>query len=94
MSEPVRFPPTAAPASVPSVSVDRTVDCLGLFCPMPLVRTRDAIRAMTPGQVLEMLADDPGSDADVRTWARRTGQELLEASKSGSVYRFLVRKVR
>jgi len=61
---------------------------------MPLVESRDAIRTMAPGQVLEMLADDPGSDADIRSWARRTGHDLIEASKSGGVYRFLVRKVR
>ena len=45
-------------------------------------------------QVLEMLSDDPASDADMRSWARRTGNELLEASKNGAVYHFLVRKTR
>jgi TusA-related sulfurtransferase len=61
---------------------------------MPIVNTREALKNLAVGQVLEMVADDPASDADVRSWARRTGQDLLEASKIGSVYRFLVRKVR
>jgi tRNA 2-thiouridine synthesizing protein A len=49
---------------------------------------------MAVGQVLEMLSDDPASDADMRSWARRTGNELLEVAKNGAVYRFLVRKAR
>ena len=73
---------------------DRILDCLGLFCPMPIVKTREALRDMTVGQVLEMLSDDPASDPDMRSWARRTGNELLDVSKNGSVYHFLVRKTR
>lgn len=76
------------------MSADRVLDCLGLFCPMPIVRTREALREMTVGQVLEMLSDDPASDPDMRSWARRTGNELLDASKTGPVYHFLVRKSR
>jgi len=49
---------------------------------------------MAVGQILEMLSDDPASDADVRRWARRAGHELLEVAKSGAVYHFLVRKTR
>ena len=73
---------------------DRVLDCLGLFCPMPIVKTREALRDMTIGQVLEMRSDDPASDPDMRSWARRTGNELLDVSKNGSVYLFLVRKSR
>ena len=73
---------------------DRVLDCLGLFCPMPIVKTREALRDMTIGQVLEMRSDDPASDPDMRSWARRTGNELLDVSKNGSVYHFLVRKSR
>jgi len=70
----------------------KRIDCVGLFCPMPIVRTREAIRQMAVGQALEVLADDPASEADMRSWARRTGHELLEATRDGAVYRFLVRK--
>lgn len=74
--------------------VDRVLDCLGLFCPMPIVKTREAMRGMAVGQVLEMLSDDPSSDADMKSWAKRTGNELLAATKDGSIYRFRVRKAR
>jgi len=49
---------------------------------------------MVVGQILEMLSDDPASDADMRRWVRRTGNELIEVAKSGTVYHFLVRKTR
>jgi tRNA 2-thiouridine synthesizing protein A len=61
---------------------------------MPIVKTREAMKGMDAGQVLEMLADDPASDADMRSWAKRTGNELLAVTKDGATYRFLVRKTR
>jgi tRNA 2-thiouridine synthesizing protein A len=70
------------------------IDCIGLFCPMPIVKVREAIRQLAPGQVLEMVADDPAAEADMKSWARRTGHELLEISKNGAVFRFLVKKTR
>ena len=74
--------------------VDRTLDCVGLFCPMPILKTRDALKAMAVGQVLEMTSDDPASEADMQSWTARTGHELLEIDKNGAVFRFLVRKTR
>jgi TusA-related sulfurtransferase len=76
------------------VNVDRQIDCIGLFCPMPIVKTREAIRELRVGQVLEMLSDDPASDADMKVWAERSGHELIGVSREGAVYRFLVRKTR
>ena len=76
------------------LKADQTLDCLGLFCPMPVLKTRDAMKQMTVGQVLEMLSDDPASEADMTTWVARTGHELLEIDKDGGVYRFLLRKTR
>jgi len=61
---------------------------------MPIVKTREALKEMAVGQVLEMLSDDPASDPDMRTWARRAGNDLLAITKTGAVYHFLVRKVR
>jgi len=61
---------------------------------MPIVKTRDAMRGMAVGEVLELVADDPGSDPDVRSWTRRTGNELLLAEKNDGIYRFLLRKVK
>lgn len=73
---------------------DREIDCTGLFCPMPIVKTREAIAHMTVGQILVMLSDDPASDPDMRSWAKNTGHELLEVGRNGAVYRFVIRKAR
>jgi tRNA 2-thiouridine synthesizing protein A len=61
---------------------------------MPIVKTREAIRTMAAGQVLEMLSDDPASEPDMHSWARRSGNELVGITKDGPVYRFRVRKTR
>ena len=79
---------------VEPLAADRTLDCLGLYCPIPIIRTRETLQAMAVGQILEMRSDDPASDADMRRWARRTGNELLAVAKNGTVYHFLVRKTR
>jgi tRNA 2-thiouridine synthesizing protein A len=71
---------------------DKRLDCLGLFCPMPILKVREALRAMLPGEVLEMLSDDPASDADMRTWSVRSKQDLIAVERDGAVFRFLVRK--
>jgi tRNA 2-thiouridine synthesizing protein A len=71
---------------------DARIDCLGLFCPMPILKTREAMKALRLGQVLEMTSDDPASDADMRSWSAKTGHELLEVERDGAVYRFLIRK--
>jgi len=76
------------------VNPDRQIDCTGLFCPMPIVMTREAIAQMGVGELLEMRSDDPASEADMRSWARSTGHDLLEITRSGIVYRFVVRKTR
>ena len=76
------------------VNPDRQIDCTGLFCPMPIVKTREAMTQMTAGQVLEMLSDDPASNPDMRSWARNTGHELLDVTRNGAVYRFVIRKTR
>jgi len=77
-----------------TVVADKTIDCLGLFCPMPIVKTREALRHMEAGQILEMTSDDPGSEADMKSWAMRTGNELVEMQRNGAVFRFFVRKAR
>lgn len=73
---------------------DKQIDCTGLFCPMPIVKTREAMTQMAVGQTLAMLSDDPASETDMRTWARNTGHRLVDVSRSGVVYRFVVRKSR
>ena len=74
------------------VVADEKIDCLGLFCPMPIVKTREALQHMTAGQILEMISDDPGSEADMKSWSARTGNQLVEMERDGAVFRFFVRK--
>ena len=76
------------------VTPDKQLDCLGLFCPMPILKVREALKPMGTGQVLEMLSDDPASEADMQSWSSRTGHELLAVEKDGPVFRFLVRKTK
>lgn len=76
------------------LQIDRSLDCLGLFCPMPIVKTREAMKTMAVGQVLETVSDDPASEVDMKSWTKRTGNELLAVTKDGPIYRFLVRKTR
>lgn len=59
---------------------------------MPILKTREAIRGLAGGQLLEMLSDDPASEADMKSWVTRTGHELVSIDKNGAVFRFLVRK--
>ena len=76
------------------VKPSRTLDCMGLYCPEPIFRTRLELDKMVVGEVLEMLADDPAAEEDIKSFAKRTGHELLELSKRGNVLRFLIRKVK
>lgn len=69
-----------------------TVDARGLSCPMPIVKTAQAIRALPSGALLELLATDPGSMKDVEAWSRTTGHELVEQAIDGGIYRFVIRR--
>ncbi len=74
------------------IQVDQRVDARGLSCPMPIVRTAQAMKTMTSGGIVEVLATDPGSVKDFTAWVRTTGNELVEATSDGSVYRFVLRR--
>ena len=69
-----------------------SLDLKGLACPLPIVRTAKAMKTLAAGEVVEVLATDPGSVPDFTAWARATGNLLLEHSMEGGVYRFLLRK--
>lgn len=68
------------------------VDAKGLSCPMPIVRTATAAKTAASGDLLEVLATDPGSVKDFAAWARSTGNVLVEQSAEGGIFRFLLRK--
>lgn len=68
------------------------LDCIGLQCPLPVIKTAQAVKALETGQVLEILATDPGVEPDMRAWTNRTGNELIEIRKDGDVFHVLVRR--
>ena len=65
-----------------------------MACPLPVVKTSQAVKKIEPGQVLELLATDPGVEPDMRAWSSRTGNELLGISKEAGVFHVLIRRVR
>lgn len=69
-----------------------TVDARGLSCPMPIVKTALAIKTIPSGALVEVLATDPGSVKDFAAWSKTTGNELVEGSVDGGVYRFVLRR--
>lgn len=71
---------------------DRTLDCKGLCCPEPVLRTKKAMNEMAMGQILEMVSTDPGSKPDIRAFAKRTGQELLQVMEKDEAFVFYLRK--
>jgi tRNA 2-thiouridine synthesizing protein A len=68
------------------------VDARGLSCPMPIVKTAQAMKTIGSGELLEVLATDAGSVKDFAAWSRTTGHELVEQSADGGVYRFVLRR--
>jgi len=73
---------------------NRTLDCVGLYCPEPVFRTRLELDKMAAGEVLEVVADDPAAEEDIKSLVRRTGHEMLKLGKEGGVLRFLIKKIR
>lgn len=68
------------------------LDCRGLNCPLPILRTKKALAGIDSGQVLRVLATDPGALKDFQAFARQTGNELLESGENAGEYRFVLRK--
>ena len=77
-----------------TIVVDQTLDCTGMACPMPILKTRKAIDGMTTGQVLKMTATDPGSVSDMEAFTKKTGNTLIEATREGGTFIFYIRKMR
>lgn len=79
-------------ADTPATAADQVLDCTGMACPLPVVKTSQAIKKIEPGQVLELLATDPGVEPDMRAWTGRTGNELVSIGKQGEVFHVLIRR--
>ena len=69
-----------------------TLDARGLKCPMPIVKTAQAIKTVASGDLIEVLTTDPGAVADFAAWSRATGNTLVEQGLVDGVYRFVLRR--
>jgi tRNA 2-thiouridine synthesizing protein A len=75
-----------------AVKVVRTLDCLGLYCPEPLFQTRENIDQIKPGEILEVITDDPAADEDLKRFAKRAGHEIVSYEKKDAQMRFLIKR--
>lgn len=74
------------------MKIDKKLDAKGLACPMPVVRARKVMKEMEAGEVLEIVATDKGSVADLAAWSKSGGHELLEQTEEAGVFTFLIKK--
>ncbi len=76
------------------IKEDLVVDCSGMLCPMPVVKTSKAIKTLEVGQILKMVATDPGAPPDMEAWSRQTGHELLRSMQEDSKFIFFFRRTK
>ena len=73
---------------------DRNLDCMGLYCPEPVFRTRQEIDKMDVGEVLEVIADDPAAEEDIPRLVKRLGLEIVKMSKEKDQLHFVIKKIK
>ncbi len=71
---------------------DQELDATGLNCPLPILRAKKALGGMQGGQILHIIATDPGSVKDFEAFSKQTGNELLESREDGGKFYFLLKK--
>jgi len=71
---------------------DQELDACGLSCPLPILRAKKALTRMASGEVLRVIATDPGSVKDFEAFSRQTGNELLESTEDGGTFRYRLKK--
>lgn len=74
------------------MNFDKELDAKGLNCPLPILRTKKALGELAAGQVLKVIATDPGSVKDMQAFAKQTGNELLASTEAGGEYQFFMKK--
>ena len=74
------------------ITPHQTLDASGLACPMPIIKTKKAIDGMAAGEILKMISTDAGSVKDFAAWSKSTGNELVEQTVDGGVFRFVLKK--
>ena len=76
------------------MNFDVELDCKGLSCPMPVLKTKKELDKMTAGQVLKMISTDAGSKSDVAALVKRTGHELMNIEEAGNEFTFFIKKMK
>ena len=76
------------------MKADKTLDCVGLYCPMPIVKTSQEIKKMKVGEVLEVIADDKGIKQDMPAWCKTTGNECLGMEDQSGEIKVYVKKTK
>lgn len=74
------------------MNVDKVLDCLGFYCPLPVVKTKLEMEGMKEGEVLEVKSDDPGAKKDFPAWCSETGNELLKTEEKDGEFLFYIKK--
>ena len=74
------------------LKINKEIDCVGYFCPMPIAMTKEGIDDIEIGQILKIEADDPAAEEDIKRWAKRTGHNLLKFEKKGNILKFIIKK--
>jgi len=74
--------------------METELDLRGLYCPIPVLRTREEIEKVKVGDQLRVMADDPAAEEDLKRWAKRAGQEVLDVKKEGEVITVTIRRVK
>ena len=72
---------------------DQELDARGLNCPLPILRAKKTLNAMSSGQILKIMATDPGSVKDFEAFAKQTGNELLDSSELDGEFHFMLKKL-
>lgn len=75
-----------------AMAIAKTLDLKGLSCPLPIVKTAQAMKELKSGDLVEVLATDAGSVKDFAAWSKTTGHELVQQTQDGNVFRFVLRK--
>jgi len=74
------------------IKEDLVLDCSGMLCPMPIVKTSKSMKELQSGQILKMISTDAGSPPDIAAWSRQTGNELLLSTTESGKYVFFLKK--
>ncbi len=74
------------------IKADQVLDCKGMSCPLPILKTKKAVETLKKGQILKVETTDPGSKNDMNSWAKRTGNEILGVEEGSGTFIFFIKK--